>query len=750
MKNIDSVSHVMGKSIYVDDLPELVETIHSVILSSPIAHGKLLAINTDATKSHKDLIKIITAKDIPGENQIGGIIQDEELLVDSDISFIGQPIAIIVAKSLDSAYEIREKVKLEYDEISPIIDPRIAFDKGMIIGKQRTFQIGDIEKALARCDKVITDSVITGGQEHIYLETQGAYAFPTESGYKIISATQGPTAVQKGASKVLGMAMHMVEVEVTRIGGGFGGKEDQATPYACMAVLASYITKKPVKLIFDRIDDIKMTGKRHPYVADYKIGMIGKKIFAYEVTFYQNTGAAADLAPAILERILFHSTNSYFIPNVKATAVSCKTNLPPNTAFRGFGAPQSMFVLESAIHKVAKEIGIKPEEIQESNLISNGDEFPYGQIAEKVQISKTWNQLLPTVRKHIREIKNFNNSNDYVKMGYSFMPITFGISFTNTSLNQAGALIHIYQDGSIGVATGAIEMGQGVNTRILEAVSYKFSVSPDRIKIESTNTTKVSNASPSAASATHELNGKAAQQACDKILARLLDLASEITNSDRKTISLQNEIVYVGEKRTTLSWNDLVQNAYLKRVDLAAHGFYSTPEIYFDRTIEKGHPFAYHTYGTAFIQVKVDCIRGIYELERVDIVHDSGKAMNTEIDIGQIEGGVVQGLGWMLLEDLVYDEKGRLLSDSLSTYKIPDIHFTPKEINIEFLKGYDNPLGLMGSKAVGEPPFMYGIGGYFAVRYAIAEFNEADMKYQAPLTPERILLGLYTSHRHNN
>ncbi len=743
MRNIDSISHVTGKSIYVDDIPELADTAHSVILSSPIAHGKLLVINTEEVDAHKDLIKIITTKDIPGENQIGGIIQDEELLVDKAISFIGQPVAIIVAKSLDSAYEIREKIRLEYDEVRPIIDPVIAFDKGMIIGKPRTFQIGDTENAFTRCDKIVSGSVITGGQEHIYLETQGAYAFPTESGHKIISATQAPTVVQKGVSKVLGIAMHKIEVEVTRIGGGFGGKEDQATPYACMAALASYITKKPVKLILDRIDDIKMTGKRHPYVAQYKIGMVGKKIFAYEVTFYQNTGASADLAPAILERILFHTTNSYFIPNVKATALSCKTNLPPNTAFRGFGAPQSMFVLESAIHKVAKEIRVKPEEIQEANLISDEDEFPYGQIAENVKISKTWNQLLPMVRKHIDQVEDFNDSNNYVKMGYSFMPITFGISFTNTTLNQAGALVHVYQDGSMGISTGAIEMGQGVNTRILEAVAHKFSLSPNRIKIETTNTTRVSNTSPSAASATHELNGKATQLACDKILSRLLGLASEITNSDIKSVSLSDEFVHVDKKRTTLSWNDLVQKAYLKRIDLSAHGFYSTPKIYFDRTIEKGHPFAYHTYGTAFVQVKVDCIRGIYELERVVIVHDSGKAFNTEIDMGQIEGGVVQGLGWMLLEDLVYDEKGKLLSNSLSTYKIPDVHFIPKEINIEFLKGYDNPLGLMGSKAVGEPPFMYGIGGYFAVRNAMAEFNETDMKYHAPLTPERILMGLY-------
>ena len=743
MRNIDSLSHVTGKSIYVDDLPELQNTNHAIILPSPVAHAKLLGLDTSLVNDHKDLVKIITAEHIPGENQIGGIIPDEELLVDNDIHFMGQALAIIVAKNINSAHEIRDKIKIEYEEKIAIVDPREAYQKGLTIGASRKLSLGNTEAAFDNCDVVTSGSIKIGGQEHLYLETQGAYAYPTELGYKVISSTQGPTLAQKAAARVLAIPMHMIEVDVQRLGGGFGGKEDQATPFACMALLVSHITSSPVKLILDRIDDMRMTGKRHPYEIDYKIGMKDNKLHAFEATFYQNAGACADLSPAILGRTLFHATNSYFIPNVKVTGHSCKTNLPPNTAFRGFGGPQGMFAIETAIHKLAGILKTQPEEIQYNNLLQDGDEFPYGQLAENVTIKKSWDILSKRVASKIDKIKQFNAKNRYHKMGYAFMPVSFGISFTNTSMNQAGSLVNVYLDGSVGVSTAAVEMGQGVNTRILQAVQNKFGIDSKQIKIESTNTTRVINTSPSAASATHDLNGKATQAACDKILARLLELASELCNNEIDEISLKDGFVHISGMKSVLSWFELVREANQRRIDLAAHGFYATPNIHFDREKGKGHPFAYHASGTAMVTASLDVIRGTCKIEEVDIVHDSGKSMNTLIDLGQIEGGVTQGLGWMLMEDLVYDDEGRLLSNALSTYKIPDIHFTPK-INTEFLQGSENPMGLMGSKAVGEPPLMYGIAGYFAVRNAMKEFRDKNTEYQVPLTPERILLGMFS------
>ncbi len=734
MKNIDSISHVSGKSVYVDDIPVLDNTLYALIVPATIAHGVLKKI--EYTGDHSDFVRMITASDIPGENQIGSIIPDEELLSSQEIHFMGQAIAIIVAKSLNSAYMIRDEVHVEYDEYKAITDPRVAFNSGNIIGESRKFQCGDI--VWADCDTIVSDRVDMGGQEHLYLETHGSYVIPTERGYKVISSTQSPSSVQKMIARVLGISMHLVEVDVNRLGGGFGGKEDQATPIACMAALAVNITDRPVKLILDRIDDLKMTGKRHPYSADYKIGMKSNKIIAYDVIFYQNAGASADLSPAVLERTLFHATNSYYIPNFKATAYSCRTNLPPNTAFRGFGGPQGMFVIEAAIDKLAEKSGIPAYVLQEANLMKNGDKFPYGQITDNLMLTDAWSKIKTIKNVYEEEIEQFNHNNKYFSKGMAIMPITFGISFTNTMMNQGSALVNIYQDGSIGLSTGAVEMGQGVNTRILQALISSFGVSADRVKMETTNTTRAINTSPSAASSTHDLNGWATLDACNQLIRRLEKLL--IDEYQAGSVEFINNRVIFNDR--SLSWDELIQFAFTKRVDLAAHGYYCTPDIYFDKEKEKGHPFAYYTTGVAIQMATVDIIRGTYKLDKIDIIHDSGRVMNSNLDRGQIEGALAQGLGWMLLEDLQYDDNGRLLSNALSTYKIPDINFMP-DIKIEFI-GANNPLGLMGSKSIGEPPLMYGIAGYFAVRNAMRNHKNIDMAYKTPLTPERILMGLFS------
>jgi len=746
MKNIDSNSHLRGESIYLDDVPLVAGTLFAVAFGSPHAHGKITNLDLSQAEQMPGLVRIFTYKDVPGENQIGGIVPDEPLLAEHHVHFQGMPVVLVVAESVEEAKMALKKIKIDIEPLPIITDPRVAREKGELIVPPRTFKIGDVDTAWSQCAHIVEGIAETNGQEHLYIETQGAYTFPLENGsIRIISSTQGPTAVQRHAAICLGIPMHKLEVDVTRLGGGFGGKEDQASMWAILCALATYHLKKPVKYSLDRMEDMRMTGKRNPYSSDFKIGLDKDlKIIAYEATFHQNAGAAADLSPAVLERTLFHSTNSYFVPNVRATAYSCRTNLPPNTAFRGFGGPQGMFVIEAAIHKAAEIIGVPAWEIQSKNLIKTGDEFPFGQKAES-EANQCWQTAKEIFQPEQieKDIEKFNSENVLFKKGMSFMPICFGISFTKTPMNQARALVHVYTDGSIGVSTGAVEMGQSVNTKMLQVAAQIFSVDPDRIKIHSTNTFRIANTSPSAASATADLNGKAVEIACHAILARLKTITSEKFSVSINDISIVNEEVLIKGKPMNYNWLQLIQDGYLKRIALSEHGHYAPPGLHYDAKIEKGHPFAYHVYGTALTEVTVDCLRGTYVVDSVKIVHDFGTSMNFAVDRGQIEGGLVQGIGWMTLEEIVYDENGRLRSNALSTYKVPDIYSVPKNIDLHLLKTDKDNMAILKSKAVGEPPLMYGIGTYFALRNAVKAFNpDAEMAYSTPMTPEKVLMGL--------
>lgn len=747
MKNNDIIKHVKGESVFLDDFPAPEGTLFAAVFPSPIAHGKIKSLNFTEALSFEGVVAIFTSEDIPGVNQIGNIIADETLLAKDTVEYIGEPIAIIVAENKNIAKKAASMIKTEFEELPVITDPREAFAKGSLIVPPVTFNSGNVNVAFAECDIIVEDRVDVGGQEHLYLETQGSLAVPVEGGgIKIYSSTQGPTAVQRATSKVLGIPMHKIEVDVLRLGGGFGGKEDQATPWAAMAALAALKLNKPVKLILDRKDDLMMTGKRHPYSADFKIGLKNDgKILAYEVTFYQNAGACADLSTAILERTLFHTTNSYFIPNVKATGISCKTNLPPNTAFRGFGGPQGMFVMEAAIWKAAEKLNLQPYEIQEKNLLKEKDAFYYGQIAERANAAECWNEAksLYTFEEKLAQVKEFNSNNRLYKKGVALMPICFGISFTSSFLNQASALVHIYTDGSVGISTAAVEMGQGVNEKIRTVAANVLSIDIDRIKIESTNTTRVANTSPTAASSAADLNGNAVLSACKSLVERLKNVAADILNeSNTGSIEIKEEIIYHNGKATKITWNELINKAYFSRVSLTQQSYYATPDIFFDREKNKGRPFAYHVYGTAVCTATVDCLRGIYKIDSVEVVHDFGKSLHPQVDLGQVEGALVQGIGWLTVEDLSQNEKGILLSNSLSAYKIPDIYAAPEEIKVRFLENSGNSYGPFNSKAIGEPPFMYGIGAYFALVNAIKAFNNNDFELKAPLTPERTLLSL--------
>jgi len=747
MQHIDTKSHLRGESLYLDDIPMVRGTLFGVVYPSPVAHGRIRSLQLDDALAMPGVVRILTYKDIPGRNQIGGIVPDEPLMAEHEVHFHGMPIAFVVAETDEQARAAIKKIQVDIEPLPVITDPRQAKSLVTLIVPPRTFKIGDSTGAFKNCAYIASGRADSNGQEHLYIETQGAYALPLEGGQvRVYSSTQGPTAVQRHAADVLGISMSQVEVDVKRLGGGFGGKEDQATAWAVFCALAAYLLQKPVKYSLHRMEDMRMTGKRHPYSSDFTIGLDKDlNILAYEVCFYQNAGASADLSPAVMERTLFHCTNSYYIPNVTATAYSCRTNLPPNTAFRGFGGPQGMFVIESAIAQIAEQIGVHPSRIQEKNLIRTGHEFPYGQIAQS-QAPACWDKACRhfDAKRMMEEVAQFNRNNVLCKKGISFMPICFGISFTKTLMNQARALVHIYTDGSVNISTGAVEMGQGVSTKLIQVAASVFSLPAEQIRINSTNTYRIANTSPSAASATADLNGKAVELACNALKGRLTDMASRILQKDISSIHFRGGQVYVHDAATELNWKGLVQAAYVNRISLSEHAHYATPDIHFDSSIEKGHPFAYHVYGTAITTVTVDTIRGTYQIDAVKIVHDTASSMNRMIDKGQIEGGLVQGIGWMTMEEIVFDQEGRLRSNALSTYKVPDIYSVPGIIDVEFHETDEDNLAIFRSKAVGEPPLMYGIGTYFALRMALKAFNPSgEIGFDAPMTPEKMLMGLY-------
>ncbi|TRZ64051.1 xanthine dehydrogenase, partial [bacterium] len=625
MNNSDAQKHVKGQSLFLEDFPVPAGTLYASVYYSDIAHAEILSLDISKALISEGVKSVFTYKDIPGENQIGGIIPDEELFAENEVHYCGQPIAIVVAESRFLANKAKKKIKIKYRPLPIVTDARDAFAKNMLICPSRVFELGDVENEWKNCDTIIVGKVESGGQEHFYLETQSALAMPSEDGgLKILSSTQSPTVVQKISARVLGLPMHKIEVDVLRLGGGFGGKEDQANSWASMVAIASYKLKKPVKLVLSRQEDMLMTGKRHPYSSDFKIGL--KKdgsIYCYEVTFYQNAGASADLSPAILDRTMFHTANTYYIPNVKAVGHSCKTNLPPNTAFRGFGGPQAMFVLECAIYKASEVMGIEPCVIQRRNLLCENDEFPYGQKAKNCNAVKCWEELDRNlnITEKINEVNKFNESSTWTKRGIALMPICFGISFTTTFMNQASALVHVYTDGSVSVSTAAVEMGQGVNMKILHAVAKAFSILPERVKIESTNTTRIANTSPTAASSGADLNGKAALIACDIIIKRLKKFAAEtLGKDDPEKITLNNCNVLYNGRETGITWDSLVSSAYFARLSLSSSAHYVTPDIFFPKGGNKGNPFAYHVYGTAIIDVIVDCLRGNYKIESINAV----------------------------------------------------------------------------------------------------------------------------------
>jgi xanthine dehydrogenase large subunit len=728
--NPESVQNVLGRTKYIDDLPEPAGLLYAIPVVSKSAHGRLVSLDDAAARALHPSVRVLTARDIPGDNELNAAMNDEPLLAKDEWTYRGQSIALVLADTRSLARRAAGLVKITGEELPVITDAREAAAKGILILPPSTLRSGDTAAAFKRCAVVVCGRVDSGGQEHVYLETQGAIAQLRDGGgISVISGTQSPTGVQEAIARTLGLAMNAVEVDAPRLGGAFGGKEDQAAPWAALAALGAFATGRAVKIYLNRHDDLAWTGKRHPYSSDFKIGLSTDGLIqAFEADYYQNSGACTDLSPAILSRTLFHAASAYNIPNLRASGYMCRTNLPPFTAFRGFGAPQGVFVMESALHKAAQALGVEPVVLQRKNLIRTGDTFYFGMPVEDARAERCMDIALKRADwdKTRAGITEFNRTHRDKKRGMAALPLCFGISFTKLMMNQGGALVHVYRDGSVGVNTGAVEMGQGVNRKIQLVVAKTLGVPPELVRIERTRTATVANTSPTAASTGSDLNGMAALLACEEIKKRLDALKADAALGD-------------------LSWKTLVIKAHEARVDLSAHGFFATPHLTWDPTTDKGSPFAYHVYGCAVIQATVDVIRGTYRVDSCTIAHDSGLPIDPLVDRGQTEGALAQGLGWALLEDLRYGQDGRLLSDSLSTYKVPDAHFLDFPVDIEFLGDAPNPKAVLGSKAIGEPPFLYGIAGYFAVLDALKAARSVKTGaeggihgfYDIPLTPEK-------------
>lgn len=740
--NPDAIQNVLGKTVYIDDMPEPGNLLHAAVFLSPSAHGQYESLDTAEALAFDSSVRVFTAADVPGENQLGTAVMDEPLLAEGTWHFQGQVLALVLARSRSVARRAAVRIRIVgRKDLPAVCDPREAFAKGQLILKPRTQKSGDTEKAFAACDFVLSGRVDSAGQEHVYLETQGTLALPDDAGgVRVMSGTQSPSGVQKIIARILGLPMNLVEVETRRMGGAFGGKEDQASGWASLASLGAWLTGQPVKIYLSRREDMTATGKRHPYSSDFKIGLSADgKILAFEADYYQNSGAATDLSPAIIPRTLFHAAGAYHIPNVRVTGYMCRTNLVPFTAFRGFGGPQGFFVIESALDQAAAALKMDPAELRRRNLLKSGDVFHYGMPVEDARARETFERCLiladyPRLRS---EVEAYNRERRTSKRGLAVMPVCFGISFTKMMMNQGGALIHIYNDGSVSVSTGATEMGQGVGRKMAVIVATVLGLEPEAVRVESTRTTTVANTMPTAASTGADINGMAAQIAARELAARLLEFAAAKTGQPAGALQLSRGGLVCGGKHL-MSFVQLVAQAHEARIDLSAHGFYATPGLHYDLAAEHGSPFAYHVYGCAIVSATVDILRGTYTFDKAWIVHDTGVSIDPVIDLGQIEGAFAQGLGWAALEDLVFDDKGRLLSDTLSTYKLPDGHFMP-DMTVEFFER-PNPKAVANSKAVGEPPLMYGIAGYMAVAAALrAARPDKAMFYKLPMTCEKVL-----------
>jgi xanthine dehydrogenase large subunit len=745
-KHESADKQVAGEAIYVDDRPSLRGELHAAVGQSTMAHANIISMDLSAVKAAEGVVAVITVEDVPGHTDIGPVFPGDPVLAIGKVEFIGQPLFAVAATSFDLARKAVKLAKIEYQELEAVLTVKDALAKQNFVRPPFTMKRGDSESAIAAAEHQLSGEIVVGGQEHMYLEGQVSTAEPTEDGgMNIFTSSQHPSEVQKLVAEVLDIPLNKVLVDMRRMGGGFGGKETQAAPWACIAALLANVTKRPVKFKLARMDDMVMTGKRHPFENNYTVGFDNEgQIKGINIEVNGNCGYSPDLSDAIVDRAMFHCDNAYFLDQASVTGNRCKLNTVSHTAYRGFGGPQGMMAIEMVMDDIARHLGKDPLDIRKVNLYGGEGRnvTHYHQEVEHNNLSEVIELLEESSDYQARRkaINEFNANNAILKKGIALTPVKFGISFTVQHLNQAGALVHVYTDGTIHLSHGGSEMGQGLNTKVAQIVAEEFQVDVDTVAISSARTDKVPNSSPTAASSGTDLNGKAAEAAAKTIKQRLIDFACEKYQVTAQQVKFENSHIIVGE--LTFSFAEFSQLAYMGRVSLSSTGFYKTPKIHFDRATGKGRPFFYYATGASVSEVLIDTLTGEYKTLRTDILQDVGHSINPAIDIGQIEGAFIQGMGWLTTEELVWNEQGRLLSNNPATYKIPAINDAPKDFRVDLMPDAPNrEHTIYNSKAVGEPPFMLGISVWSALKDAISSI--ADHKYSpeldTPATPERVL-----------
>lgn len=747
-----ALKHVTGQALYIDDMPEPPGTLHGALVLSPVACGRLKKLDLVMAAASPGVVAVLAAGDVPGKNDVAPIGQGEPLFAEDRVDYAGQPLALVVAESLDAARAAAERAIVEIEEEEPILDIATALAKKAYVQAPTTLLRGDPEGTLQRAPHRLTAEFSVGGQEHFYLEGQIAFALPGEDGDIVVhSSTQHPTEVQHICARLLGCDFNRITAVVRRLGGGFGGKESNASWVAGAVALAANHTRRPVKLRLPREIDMIATGKRHGFDYRYTVGFDDAgRVLALDAELAADAGWSLDLTPGVVARALTHTDNAYWIPHFRAVGYACRTNRQSNTAFRGFGGPQGVVVMEDAMDRIAHRLARNPNDVRALNFYAEGkDETPYGQKVDENHLARCWAEVRTggALERRRAEVDAFNTGHPVLKRGLGLFPLKFGISFNLPHMNQAGALVHVYTDGSIRLNHGGTEMGQGLFIKVAQVVAEAFKVDIDRIRPSATSTAEVPNTSPTAASTGSDLNGWAAWEAANTIKQRMTAYAAEHFGVAQDDIEFADGNVRIARpgSNQVLSFGELAKLCWMGRVSLSATGFYKTPKIHWDPVAMRGRPFFYFSFGAAMAEVAIDTLTGESRVLRVDLVQDCGESLNPAIDLGQIEGAFVQGQGWLTCEELWWDAKGRLKTVGPSTYKIPGSRDVPPVFNVKMLA--DAPsreATIFRSKAVGEPPLMLATAVWTALKDAIgaATNRRAPVRLDAPATPERVLAAI--------
>jgi xanthine dehydrogenase large subunit len=737
--------HVAGEALYVDDIPEIAGTLYAALGLSEKAHALVQSIDFAAVRASPGVLAVLTASDIPGDNDCGPIIHDDPILADGFVQYVGQPIFAVVAESYDAARRAARLAKVAYDALPAILTPQDAKRQQSYVLPPMHLKRGEPVAALAAAPRRLRGEFYVGGQEQFYLEGQISYAVPKEDGcMHVYCSTQHPTEMQHVVAQALNLVANQVTVEMRRMGGGFGGKESQSALFACIAAVAAQRLRRPVKMRLDRDDDFMITGKRHCFHYEYEVGFDDDGLIrAAKIEMVARAGFSADLSGPVATRAVCHFDNTYYLADVDIRALCGKTNTQSNTAFRGFGGPQGAIAIEYIIDNIARELGCDPLDVRKANFYGTSERnvTPYGMIVEDNVIHELVAELEASsdYRRRRGEVRAFNESSPVLKKGIALTPVKFGISFNVVHYNQAGALVHVYTDGSVLVSHGGTEMGQGLNTKVAQVVAHELGISLKHVRSTAADTSKVANTSATAASTGSDLNGKAAQDAARQIKARLGAFAATRYGGRAEDVVFAGDTVRVND--SSLTFAELVLQGYEARVQLWSDGFYATPKLHWDRHTMNGRPFFYFAYGAAVSEVIVDTLTGESKLLRADLLHDAGDSINPAIDIGQVEGGFIQGMGWLTMEELWWNNDGVLMTHAPSTYKIPAVNDCPTDLRTKLFKNSNVEDTILRSKATGEPPLLLPFSVFFAIRDAIASLGgyRINPPLDAPATGEAIL-----------